>query len=51
MAPGDEELLAAVLEFNQFDLYSKCDGVPDVDALWPYYQTLVDKYVPGMLKW
>ena len=41
MAPGDEDLLAAVLQFNTFDLYSKSDGVPDVEALWPYYQTLV----------
>jgi hypothetical protein len=22
-----------------------------VDALWPYYQTLIDKYIPGTLKW
>lgn len=51
MAPGDEELLATVLRFNQHDLYSKSDSVIDVDAVWPYYQTLIDKYMPGKLEW
>ncbi|XP_071495257.1 inositol oxygenase-like isoform X1 [Diadema antillarum] len=47
----DEEMLKWILEFNQFDLYSKSDSVPDIDALRPYYQSLVDKYLPGKLKW
>ena len=50
-APGDERLLAAVLEFNAFDLYSKSDSRPDLEALWPYYQGLIDKYLPGELQW
>lgn len=52
--PGDEQLLAAVLEFNTYDLYSK-DGTDaghvDVDAVWPFYQALVDKFMPGELLW
>lgn len=50
-APGDDRLLEAVLEFNAFDLYSKSDSRPDIEALWPYYQGLIDKYLPGELQW
>lgn len=51
MAEGDAELLDWVLEFNKFDLYTKADTRPDVAQLWPYYQTLIDKYLPGKLDW
>ena len=47
----DREMLRWVKEFNRFDLYSKGDDLPDVDALMPYYQRLVDRYLPGKLKW
>lgn len=30
---------------------SKSDGVLDVEAVWPYYQSLIDKYMPGKLEW
>lgn len=43
-----------VLEFNNFDLYTKDEhGLYEnsVDDLWPYYQNLIDKYMPGKLKW
>ena len=36
---------------SEFDLYSKGDTLPDIDALKPYYQSLIDKYCPGKLKW
>ena len=43
-----------MLEFNKFDLYTK-DGAGlhsvSPDDLWPYYQSLIDKYMPGKLKW
>ena len=55
MKPGDEDLLAWVLEFNKFDLYTKADQRPNVAELWPYYQGIIDKYFPqskeGKLKW
>ena len=51
MAPGDEKLKAAVLSFNRFDLYTKADTRPDVPGLWPYYQALIDKYLPGKISW
>ncbi|XP_033627598.1 inositol oxygenase-like [Asterias rubens] len=46
----DLEMLKWIREFNQFDLYSKSDKLPDIKALMPYYQSLVDKYIPGTLK-
>lgn len=47
----DNEMLKWVLEFNKFDLYSKADKEPNMEELVPYYQSLIDKYVPGKLKW
>nr|XP_020737663.1 inositol oxygenase isoform X2 [Odocoileus virginianus texanus] len=36
---------------SKFDLYTKSSSLPDVAALRPYYQALVDKYCPGALRW
>ena len=36
---------------SKFDLYSKADVAPDIDKLRPYYQSLIDKYIPGELRW
>jgi inositol oxygenase len=47
----DKEMKKWILEFNKYDLYSKSDELPDVAALKPYYQKLVDKYCPGKLRW
>nr|CAD7568810.1 unnamed protein product [Timema californicum] len=47
----DKEMLKWILTFNKYDLYSKCEVVPDIEALMPYYQTLVDKYLPRIIKW
>ncbi|WP_411026755.1 inositol oxygenase family protein [Salmonella sp. s54395] len=44
-------MLKWVKEFNQYDLYSKVDKLPDINKLRPYYQSLIDKYCPGRLKW
>lgn len=35
---------------SSFDLYSKVDEVPDVEMLKPYYQSLIDKYLPGAIR-
>lgn len=51
MGPGDEELKRWVKDFNQYDLYTKADTRPIVEELWPYYQSLIDKYLPGKLDW
>ncbi|KAF3854754.1 hypothetical protein F7725_022809 [Dissostichus mawsoni] len=54
----DLRMLPWVQEFNgifyplhsKFDLYTKTTELPDVDKLKPYYQSLIDKYCPGILK-
>lgn len=35
--------------FSRYDLYTKSTIAPDIEALWPYYQSLIDKYLPGNL--
>lgn len=37
--------------YSAFDLYTKSDSLPDIDALTPYYQSLIDKYIPGVVRW
>ncbi|KAF9809130.1 hypothetical protein SFRURICE_000430 [Spodoptera frugiperda] len=36
---------------SKYDLYTKSAGVPDIEALWPYYEQLIEKYIPGVLEW
>jgi inositol oxygenase len=47
----DREHLKWVKAFNRYDLYSKGDGKPDVKALRPYYEELVDEFFPEPLNW
>jgi len=47
----DEEMLPWVQLFNPYDLYSKGDARPDIEALEPYYRDLVEKYFPEPLRW
>ncbi|KAF3688876.1 Inositol oxygenase [Channa argus] len=47
----DQHMLPWVQEFNKFDLYTKTTDLPDIDKLKPYYQSLIDKYCPGVIKW
>lgn len=47
----DRDLLPWVRKFNPYDLYSKCPQRPDWDRLAPYYTELINKYVPGKLRW
>ena len=47
----DLDSLELIREFNKFDLYTKSEEVPDIEALMPYYQSLIDKYIPGKVKW
>jgi inositol oxygenase len=49
MTQRDEDLLAAVLDFNKFDLYTKDDSgklTAPIEELWIYYKGLIDKYFP-----
>uniref|UniRef100_G3PHJ2 Inositol oxygenase n=1 Tax=Gasterosteus aculeatus aculeatus TaxID=481459 RepID=G3PHJ2_GASAC len=48
---NDLRMLPWVQEFNKFDLYTKTTEMPEIDTLKLYYQSLIDKYCPGTLKW
>ena len=47
----DREMLEWVKLFNKYDLYTKTDESPDIEPLIPYYQSLIDKYIPGPIYW
>jgi inositol oxygenase len=47
----DRQMLRWVQTFNPFDLYSKSPVPPDWNELRPYYQQLIDKYLPPVLEW
>ena len=51
MNEKDHKMLQWLRLFNRFDLYTKRDTLPDMEALWPYYQSLIDKYLPGLIRW
>jgi inositol oxygenase len=47
----DRSMLKWVRAFNRYDLYSKGAPRPNVDALMPYYQELVEEFFPDPLRW
>ena len=48
---GDAELLQSVVDFNQYDLYTKRDERMDVEKLRPFYEELIAEYFPEKLAW
>ena len=51
MNKKDEEILKDVLEFNNFDLYSKEDDTEITKEVKEYYDNLLDEYFEGELDW
>ncbi len=51
MAPGDEQMVAWVRDFNAFDLYTKASQVYSHAALKEYYIGLAHKFCPAVLDW
>lgn len=47
----DKKMLPWVKQFNKYDLYSKSPTPVNVEELKPYYQSLIDKYLPEKLYW
>lgn len=47
----DRENLKWVKLFNGYDLYSKVDVRPDVQALRPYYEELIAEFFPPKIRW
>ncbi len=50
MNAHDRALFEWVRAFNPYDLYSKHPQPPDLEALRPYYEDLLAKYLPPTLK-
>jgi inositol oxygenase len=51
MSDHDREMFKWVRAFNPFDLYTKSHEKPDVQKLRPYYEDLINEYLPGKLSW
>jgi inositol oxygenase len=51
MNESDHDNLRWLKEFNKYDLYSKSKAHVDVEAVKPYYQSLIQKYFPRVLRW
>ena len=51
MNARDQEMFHWVRAFNPYDLYSKADQPPDVDALRPYYEELIAEFFPAEVAW
>ena len=49
MNEEDHKNFEWVKKFNPYDLYSKAPVPPDTKALRPYYEDLIDKYLPKEL--
>jgi inositol oxygenase len=51
MNARDREMFSWVRAFNPYDLYTKSEQRMDVAALRPFYEELINEYVPGELAW
>jgi inositol oxygenase len=49
MDDHDRQMFEWVKKFNPYDLYSKTEVQPKWEELKPYYEALIDKYLPGKL--
>ncbi|HYO81541.1 MAG TPA: inositol oxygenase family protein [Bryobacteraceae bacterium] len=51
MDDKDRAMFEHVRAFNPYDLYSKSEDRVDIEALKPYYDDLINEYLPGKLRW
>lgn len=51
MNDQDREMFDWVKKFNPYDLYSKGAAKPDAVALRPYYEDLINEFLPGKIDW
>ncbi|OUU88342.1 MAG: inositol oxygenase [Verrucomicrobiaceae bacterium TMED76] len=51
MSQHDIEMFSWVRAFNPYDLYTKSEERVDVKALKPFYNDLIDEFLPGKLSW
>lgn len=51
MDARDTKMFHWVTQFQQYDLYSKGEAPPNVDALAPYYKDLIAEFFPATIDW
>jgi inositol oxygenase len=51
MNDKDRAMFQWVRAFNPYDLYTKSHQKPDVEKLRPFYDDLINEYLPGQLRW
>lgn len=51
MNDHDKVMFKWVRAFNPYDLYSKADSEPDIQALKPYYEELIGEFFPDKIRW
>ena len=51
MNDQDRKMFEWVRAFNPYDLYTKSHTKPDVKELRPFYEDLINEYLPGKLSW
>lgn len=51
LSESDKELLKWVIDFNQYDLYTKRDERMDVAGLRPFYEELIAEFFPSQIAW
>lgn len=51
MNDHDRQMFEWVRAFNPYDLYTKSEERVDVEALRPFYDDLINEYLPGKLSW
>jgi inositol oxygenase len=51
MTGRDREMIGWVRAFNPYDLYSKAAARPDVRALRPFYEELIEEFFPAQIDW
>ena len=51
MNDRDREMFAWVRKFNPYDLYSKSHERPNLLELKPFYEDLVEEFLPAKLRW
>jgi inositol oxygenase len=51
MNAKDREMFGWVRKFNPYDLYTKSSARVNVENLRPFYDELIDEFLPGKLAW
>jgi inositol oxygenase len=51
MNPEDRKMFDCVRAFNPYDLYTKSHTKPDLKALKPFYDDLINEFFPKSLRW